>query len=84
MMHHGVKAGGESPKTKSDIRHSDTYIVIGHLCKLCREMSFILVITGSSFSPVCVAKREEEGTYCRRSAVPRISSFPFSCSAHSG
>jgi hypothetical protein len=60
-MHHGVKAGGESPQAKSDICRSDTYLAISDLFKLCREISYILVITGSSFLPVCVSN-EEEGT----------------------
>ena len=57
-MHHGVKAGGDSFKAKSDICCSDTYLVVRNVCR-CREMSFILVITGSSFSSVCVAEPEE-------------------------
>ena len=63
-MHHGVKAGGDSSKAKRDICRSDTYLVISDLCRLCRETSFILVITGPSFSSVWVAETEEEGTCC--------------------
>ena len=58
-MYHGVEAGGESPQAKRDICCSDTYLVISDLCKQCRITSFILVITGSSFSAVCVAESEE-------------------------
>lgn len=63
-MHHSVKACGDSYKAKSDICRSDTYLVISHLCNLCRETSHILVIASSSFSPICVAEPEEESTYC--------------------
>ena len=49
-MHHGVKAGGASSKTTSDICRSDTYLVISDLCKLYSETSAILVITSSSLS----------------------------------
>jgi hypothetical protein len=61
MMHHGVKGGGESSQAKSDICRSDTYLAISDLFKLRKEISYILVITGSSFSPVCISD-DEEGT----------------------
>ena len=80
MMHHGVKAGGDSSQAKSDICRSDIYLVISDLWKLCREMGFVLVRTSSSFSPVCIAEPKEEGTWCGWSPVPGISSGR----AHSG
>jgi hypothetical protein len=61
MIYHGVKSGRDSSKGKSDICCLDTYLAISDLFKLCKEISYILVITGSSFSPVCVSD-EEEGT----------------------
>ena len=82
-MHHGVKAGGDSSKANSDICRSDNYLVINDLCKLCREMSCILVITGSSFSTVCVAETGEEATCCGWSPGPGFSLFPCTCPAHS-
>ena len=80
-MHYGVKA---SSKAKNDICRSDTYLAISDVCKLCREMSSILVIIGSSLSSVCVAELEEEGIWCNRSPVPGVASFPCSWLAHSG
>ena len=83
-MHHGVKAGGDSLKAKSDICCPDTYYVINNLCRLCREVSCILVIIISSFSSVCIAKPEEEGTSCGWSPGLCFSLFPRgSCSTHS-
>ena len=75
-MHHGVKAGGDSPKAKNDIGRSDAYLVISNLCRLCVETNFIRVITHSSFSSVCVAEPEEEGTR-------GVSSSTRSCTSHS-
>jgi hypothetical protein len=83
-MDHGVKAGRNSPKAKSDICRSDTYVIVNDVCKLCREMSFILVITGFSLSSVCFAEPEEEGTCCKRSPARGVSSFACSSPAHWG
>ena len=76
-MHYGVKA---SSKSKNDICRSDTYLAISDVCNLCREMSFILVIIGSSFSSMCVAEPEDEDTWCSRSPVPGVASSPCFCS----
>ena len=70
MIHHGVEAGGDSSEAQSDICRSNTYLVISDLCHLCRDMSYILVITGSSFSSLCVAEPEEEVTCRDWSPVP--------------
>ena len=82
-MHGGVKAGGDSSEAKSDICRSDTYHAISNLCHLCREMSYILVITNSSFSSACVAEPEEEAICCSSSPVPVVPSFPCSFPVHS-
>ena len=81
-MHHGVKAGGDSSKSKSDIRYPDTYVAISDLCKLWIEASFILVITVSSFLSVCIAEHAEEDTSRDWFPDPGLSSFPRSCSVH--
>ena len=83
-MHHGVTAGGDSSKARSDICCSDTYLVVSNLCKLCRKLSFILIILVSSFASVCIPDPEEEGICCGWSPVPGVSPFPCSCSPHSG
>ena len=82
-MHSGVKAGGDSSEAKSDICRSDTYHAISNLCHLCREMSYILVITSSSFSSTCVAEPEEEDTRCGWSPVSGVSCSPCTIPAHS-
>ena len=81
-MHHGVKSGGDASKAESDVYRSDTYQSISNLCNLCRGMSYILVMTSSSFSPVCIAEPEEEVT-CDWSPAGGVSSVPRSFPANS-
>jgi len=45
VAYNGIKAGGDPSKSKSDICHSDAYLVISNFFKLCREINFILVMT---------------------------------------
>ena len=84
VVHRGVKASGDSSKAKSDIRRSDPYLVISNLCKLCKEMNFVLVMTICSISSVFIAAPEGAGISCGWFLGAGVSSFPWSFPAHLG
>lgn len=48
MGYDDVEAGGDPSQAKNDVCYSDTYLVVSGLCKPCREMNSVLVMTVSS------------------------------------